>query len=194
MIMANSTPVLEVIKFSVWFFILILIAILSDVVLHQFGLVWIGRYFGLAGSLIIVLSFMYSMRKRGLIKQGNIRKLLYYHEIACWTGSLFVLIHAGVHFSAIIPWIALAMVLLNLASGFVGRYLLKESGQMLSVLEAEYKANGLSVEEIKDKLFWESLTFSLMKKWKKFHLPIAFMLLITALIHIVSILFFINEY
>ncbi len=35
----------------------------GDFVLHQFNLVWVGRYLGIAGTLIIFVSLYYSARK-----------------------------------------------------------------------------------------------------------------------------------
>jgi hypothetical protein len=54
--------------------------LLIDAVLHLLNVVWIGRYLGIAGTLIIIGSFGYSLRKRKLITTGNPVTLLRTHE------------------------------------------------------------------------------------------------------------------
>src|SRR5512137_3012694 len=78
----------------------------GDWLLHRLNLVWIGRYLGIPGTLLIVGSLIYSLRKRKLMTSGSPQSLLRLHEISAWLGSLMVLIHAGVHFNAILPWLA----------------------------------------------------------------------------------------
>jgi hypothetical protein len=38
-----------------------------------------------------------------------------------WLGSLMVLIHAGIHFNAILPWLATIAMGVNVISGMVGK-------------------------------------------------------------------------
>ena len=54
----------EVVPFVLMFGSLIALTVISDALLHQFELVWIGRYLGIPGTILILLSFFYSMRKR----------------------------------------------------------------------------------------------------------------------------------
>ena len=59
-----------VIPFLLMFGTLILATLVSDALLHQFGLAWVGRWLGIPGTLLILASFLYSMRKR---KNAKIR-------------------------------------------------------------------------------------------------------------------------
>ncbi len=61
----------EVIPFAMMFGGLILATVITDTLLHQFDLVWIGRWLGIPGTILILLSFFYSMRKRKMISCGN---------------------------------------------------------------------------------------------------------------------------
>jgi hypothetical protein len=79
-----------------------------DAALHAAGLGWVGRYLGIPGSLLILLSLSYSLRKRGRIHRGSPRTLLAFHQWAGWAGASLVLVHAGLHFEAILPWVATA--------------------------------------------------------------------------------------
>ena len=52
----------EVLPFLAMFGALILATFVADALLHQFELVWIGRWLGIPGTILILLSFFYSMR------------------------------------------------------------------------------------------------------------------------------------
>ncbi len=96
----------EVLPFFGSFAALALIALALDGLLHLFDLLWVGRWLGIPGTLLIIGSTAYSLRKRKLIQSGHPAKLLRWHELLAWLGSLLVLVHAGVHFNAILGWLA----------------------------------------------------------------------------------------
>ena len=48
----------EVLPFLLMFGSLILATIVSDALLHYFDLVWVGRYLGIPGTLLILVSFL----------------------------------------------------------------------------------------------------------------------------------------
>ena len=54
----------EVLPFLLSMFALVAAALLADAVLHWYDAVWIGRYLGIPGTLLILGSFGYSLRKR----------------------------------------------------------------------------------------------------------------------------------
>ena len=83
--------------------------------------VWVGRYLGIPGTILILGSLVYSLRKRKYIRSGNPKTLLTLHEIGTWLGSAMVLIHAGIHFNAILPWLATIAMGVNVISGLVGK-------------------------------------------------------------------------
>ncbi|WP_296700038.1 hypothetical protein [Thiocapsa sp. UBA6158] len=93
----------EVLPFLVMFGSLIVATAMTDALLHALDLYWIGRYLGIPGTFLILLSFGYSMRKRKLIRFSQPKRLLQLHEILAWLGVLMILVHAGVHVYAILP-------------------------------------------------------------------------------------------
>jgi len=181
---------LKVLPFLGYFVVLMALAILGDFALHQFDLVWVGRYLGIPGTLLIPLSLIYSLRKRKIIRSGNPRLLLRMHEIFTWLGTLMILVHAGVHFNAILPWLALIAMLINVISGMTGRYLLDRSRRHLTGMHEKYSMRGLSKIEAEKELFWDAVTFDLMEKWRSVHFPISFAFAVLAVGHIVSIFLF----
>ena len=180
----------KVVPFLKLFGALILATIITDALLHQFELVWIGRWLGIPGTIIILLSFFYSMRKRKLISFGKPKTLLTLHETLTWTGALMILVHAGIHIYTILPWLALIAMLVTVISGMIGKYLLDRSHRFLAEKKEVYSQQGLSEQEIEKKLFWDATTFDLMKKWRAVHLPITLVFAVLGITHILSIFLF----
>lgn len=173
-----------------WYALLIGSALGTDFLLHRIGWYSAGRYLGIAGSAVLVSSFAYSLRKRQILKRGSPKRLLALHEMLSWIGVLMILVHAGVHFNALLPWLAVAAMLVAAASGFTGRYLLNEARQGLRSREAALKNQDLTADETDDRLFLDALTVDLMARWRSVHIPITVVFGILALLHIVSILVF----
>jgi hypothetical protein len=188
--MTKSLFRVEVLPFLAMFALLLAAAMLGDWLLHKFNLVWVGRYLGIPGVLIILLSFTYSLRKRKVITVGTPRGLLRLHEFMTWFGSMIILIHAGIHFNAILPWLAVAGMLINVISGLTGKFLLERSQRHLAEAREQHQMRGLSKEEIEQAMFWDSITFDLMRQWRVVHLPITLVFAVLSIGHIVSVLVF----
>jgi len=180
----------EIVPFIGQFSLLLVGSYVGDLVLHFLHLQWVGRWLGIPGSILIILSFLYSLRKRKIIKFGNPKFLLKMHETLTWVGSLLVLVHAGIHFNTILPWLATAGLMLNVLSGMVGQRLLHRSKVHLLEMEETYRLKGMSKTEIDQEIFWESVTYDLMTKWRVIHFPISLAFTVLALGHILTILMF----
>ncbi len=162
----------------------------GDYFLHRLNLVWVGRYLGILGTLLIIGSFYYSLRKRKYVTSGDPKTLLKMHEFSAWLGSLMVLIHAGVHFNAILPWLATVAMSVNVVSGMVGKLLLQRSRQYVQGEREHFQLRGLSKPEVEQALFWDAVTLDAMTHWRKVHIPIFVVFAVLALGHIVSIFLF----
>ncbi|ACB33406.1 conserved hypothetical protein [Leptothrix cholodnii SP-6] len=180
----------EVLPSVLAFVALVVAALLIDAVLHVLDAVWIGRYLGIAGTLLILGSFRYSLRKRKLIRSGQPMQLLRRHEYLAWLGSLLILVHAGIHFNAILGWLAIVAMLVNVGSGLTGKYLLERSRRRLDEARQRLRQQGLSADELEDRMYWDSLTFDVVKKWRLVHFPITLAFGVLALGHIVAVFLF----
>ena len=149
----------------------------GDYLLHRLNLVWIGRYLGIPGTLLIITT-------------GNPKTLLTLHEIGTWLGSLMVLLHAGVHFNAILPWLATVAMGVNVISGMVGKLLLARSRSYVQAQREQYQLGGLSRPEVERAVFWNAVTLDAMAKWRKVHIPIFIVFAVLSLGHIISIFLF----
>lgn len=185
-----SLLVREVAPFLAMFAALIGAAILLDAGLHLADLVWVGRYLGIPGTLLILFSFVYSLRKRKFIAFGKTKTFLTVHQVSTLAGAVMVLVHAGIHVYALLPWLALAAMLVNVISGLTGQFLLARSRRYLEEGRAAYADQGLSEESIEKRLFRDATAFELMKKWRAVHLPITLAFAVAALAHILSIFLF----
>lgn len=166
------------------------VALGTDALLHLSGQVWIGRYLGIPGVLLILASSGYSMRKRKLIASGKPVNLLRWHERLAWAGSLLILVHAGIHFNAWLGWLAVWAMLINVASGLTGKFLMTRSRQRLGTIRADLRAEGLSDEAVAEKTHWDSLTYNAVKQWRTIHVPITLAFAGLALAHIIAIFLF----
>ncbi|MCW9035417.1 MAG: hypothetical protein OQK35_07590 [Alphaproteobacteria bacterium] len=188
--MDKSLLRLQVLPFLTQFVVLIAATIVGDFILHLYDLIWVGRYLGIPGTIFILLSLFYSLRKRKFIRSGSPRVLLKMHEIFTWLGALMILVHAGVHFNAILPWLALGAMVVNVISGMIGQYLLARSRQHIAGKQEKYRMHGLSKEETEKELFWDAVTFDLMAKWRAAHFPISYAFAVLSIGHIVSVFLF----
>jgi hypothetical protein len=172
------------------YLLLIVMSLGLDRGLHALGMVWVGRYSGAVGTALILLSFAYSLRKRKMIGFGSAQTLLDLHEVMCWVGSVLILVHAGIHFNALLPWIATLILLIVVASGFTGKVLLAACRTQVREREHELRSQGLEEEEIRGRLLLASLAVDVMRKWRSVHLPLTALLAAVVAIHAVSLLIF----
>jgi hypothetical protein len=180
----------EVVPFFLSLIVLAAAALLCDAALHLLDIVWVGRWLGIPGTLLILASLGYSLRKRKLIQSGQPATLLRFHEYLAWAGSLLVLVHAGIHFNAILGWLAVWAMLINVGSGLTGKFLLARSRQRMDEARQRLRGRGLSEVELENRLYWDSLTFDAVRKWRVVHFPITLAFSVLATAHIVAILLF----
>jgi len=177
----------EVLPFLASLLALGALALLLDALLHLLNAVWVGRYLGIPGVLLILGSFGYSLRKRKLIQAGKPVDLLRLHQRMAWAGSLLVLVHAGIHFNAILGWLAIWAMLINVASGLTGKFLLQRARRRLEEARETMRKQGLTPEQLEDSTYWDTLTFDVVKQWRAVHFPIAFAFGVLALAHITAV-------
>ena len=180
----------EIFPFYFRLVVLAVVTLFVDLVLHLTDLVWIGRYLGIPGVILILLSFGHSLRKRGMIKSDNPIRLLRLHEWLAWIGSTLILVHAGIHFNAVLGWLAVGAMAINITSGLTGKYLVLRSQRWMKQTKADLRGAGLTDTEIEQQLFWDSMAAKWVRKWRSIHLPIALAFGVLATAHILSTFLF----
>lgn len=180
----------QVLPFTLLLGLLAAATLAGDYLLHRLNLVWVGRYLGIPGTLLIMGSLVYSLRKRKYMTSGNPKSLLKMHEFSAWLGSLMVLIHSGIHFSAILPWLATIAMGVNVVSGLIGKMLLNRSRRHVQGERDHFALRGLSKTEVEQAVFWDAVMLDAMTQWRQVHIPIFIVFAVLALGHIVSIFLF----
>ena len=188
--MALKFTINKVLPFILLYLALIVSAAVIHFYIHSSGLKWTLRYLGIAGTGLIIISFVYSLRKRKIVNFGKAKSLLNLHELLAWAGSLLILLHAGFEFDSVIPRMAVIAMLIVVASGITGKYLLKQARESIKQKREELKAKNLSEEEIEKELFALSLIADKMQLWRNVHIPLTVIFAAFALLHIITILLF----
>ncbi len=165
-------------------------AMAGNSLLHSYDLVWAGRYLGIPGTLLIIVSLVYSLRKRKYFAAGSPKSWLAMHEITAWLGSLMVLIHSGIHFNAILPWLATAAMAINVISGMAGKVLLNRAREHVQGRRQTYEERGMGRVQAERAVFWDAVMLDAMAQWRRVHIPIFIAFVVLALGHIVSIFLF----
>ncbi len=94
------------------------------------------------------------------------------------------------HVDSILPWLALIALLVNVASGMTGQYLLERSRRHLASRRDAYTQQGLNGEAVEREIFWDAITLDLMKQWRRVHFPITLAFAVLGLAHILSMFLF----
>jgi len=103
-----------------------------------------------------------------------------------WTGSLLVLVHVAIHFNSILAWLAIGAMIINVASGLTGKFLLGRPRRRLDDARQHMRAQGLTSQQQTDRTYWDSLTFDAVKQWRSVHCPITLVFAALAVVHVVA--------
>jgi hypothetical protein len=180
----------HVLPFTLLLGLLAAATLAGDYLLHRLNLVWVGRYMGIPGTLLIIGSLYYSARKRKWVTTGDPKTCSKCTSSALGWARLMVLIHAGIHFNAILPWLATVAMGVNVISGMVGKMLLSQSRQHVQGEREHFQLRGLSKKEVEQAVFWDAVALGAMAQWRKVHIPIFIVFAVLALGHIFSIFLF----
>ncbi|MBF0620944.1 MAG: hypothetical protein HQL54_03375 [Magnetococcales bacterium] len=180
----------ETFRHLAFFALMIVTALTVDWGLHFTGHLDWGREAGYVGTGLLVVSFLYSARKRKWIQRGRPPLLLRLHETLSWIGAMLILVHGGIHFNALLPWVTMAAMMIAVASGLTGKYLFKKSRTIVSERRKTLREKGMDIETIDAHLYWDALLVGMMKKWRIVHIPITITFALLVLLHIVTVLIF----
>jgi len=113
------------------------------------GGLW-GHGYGIVGSSMILLLFLYSLRKRNFIglRFGKIRNWLNVHIFFGIMGPLIITLHTAGKFHGLVS-ISYFSMLAVMISGFIGRYIYiqiprDDEGDQMAVEEIEQKSHGIT--------------------------------------------------
>ena len=149
------------------------------------------RLLGYAGVVALLLSFLYSLRKRKtMITAGSIPAWLTVHEILNVAGSFIVFLHSGCHGHALVPFTVFVIMLVSFVSGVVGRYIYQQAKGGLVAEKERLQAKGLSDKEIGDQLALLAMASRALGRWREIHMPMVFALFFFIIYHVLSVAYF----
>jgi hypothetical protein len=100
-----------------------------------------GSALAIAGAGLMLVPLAYTIAKRGFgVRGSTLRAFLTVHIYAALVGALLALVHTGHKFDNPLGVLLTAMMLIVVLSGFVGRYLLRDTARHLSEKRKELAA------------------------------------------------------
>lgn len=155
-----------------------------------FGHTQIGHIVGWAGLGVILLVFVYSVKKRFVRKAGWPKGWFWVHKIAGVLGPVLILIHAGPHFHALIPILALLAMVIVVVSGVIGVAVHRKAVVLLKDTRSELLSEGLSKDDVEDRLHDLASGEEAFRVWQIIHTPMVMLFLALVIAHVLGVLYF----
>lgn len=166
-------------------------AIFLEIFLDFTGMESFKHVIGMTGTILIVISIIYTLRKRKFVfKFGYVKRWLIAHEWLAIIGTGLIFVHGGFHGHALVPLLTTGVMFVTVVSGLTGRYLFLQVSEELMLQKKEMEKRGMAKEEIENALLSLIVAHKLMKHWRTVHIPIVFILALTVTFHILSALYY----
>lgn len=166
-------------------------SIFLGTILDYTGFERLHHLIGTIGTSLILISIVYSLRKRKIVlKSGNLKLWLTAHEWLAIVGTGLVFIHGGFYGHAVVPLITTGVMFVTVVSGLTGRYLYLHVSKELMSQKKEMEEKGRAKNEIENTLSSLVVTHGVMKHWRTVHIPIVFALAMTVTYHVLSALYY----
>jgi len=166
-------------------------AVLLRMLLDEVGLEPLRHIVGTAGSILLLVSFVYSLRKRKILfKSGGIKHWLIVHEWLAIVGAGFIFVHGGFYAHAIVPLLTSCVMFVAVVSGLTGRHLYLYANEELRQRKRELEEKGLTSKEVDESVSLLIMASGIMKHWRTVHIPIVVVLAFMAIFHVVSALYY----
>ena len=159
----------------------------------EFGHSRRGHLLGWVGLLVLLTVFIYPLKKRyapEAPRRGWLQPWFRVHMMAGVLGPVLILIHAGAHFHALVPVLALGALALVAVSGIVGQTLHSLAIRQLNQQWRELHEQGVSETEIEERLAEQAAQEEAFRFWQLVHAPLTIPFVALTLLHIIGALFF----
>ncbi len=156
----------------------------------QFGHTQRGHVVGWIGLAVMLTVFVYSIKKRYGRKAGWPKGWFRVHQVAGIVGPLLILIHAGLHFHALVPMLALLAMGVVVVSGVVGVAVHRKALSLLNTTRKQLLRQGLAREDIEDQLYDLASGEETFRIWQMIHAPMVMLFLALVITHILGALYF----
>lgn len=155
-----------------------------------FGHTQSGHLAGWLGLGVLLTAFVYSIKKRQPPKRGWPAGWFVAHQVAGALSPFIILVHSGPHFHALVPLLAFITMVIAATSGMIGLLVHRKAIRQLNDTRKTLVSQGLSKDEIEDRLFELASEAEMFRFWQTIHVPMAFIFMFLLLVHIGGALFF----
>lgn len=155
-----------------------------------FGHTQKGHIVGWIGLAVILLVFIYPLKKRYRRKAGWPRGWFRVHQVAGVAGPVLIFVHAGPHFHALMPVLAMLAMVIVVLSGVLGLAAHRKALHLLEEKRKELLRQGLSQEDVEDQLYDLASSEETFRVWQIIHAPMVAMFLALVATHIIGALYF----
>lgn len=149
-----------------------------------------GHLMGWVGLGVILLVFVYPIRKRLSRNDRWPRGWFQVHMTAGVIGPILIVLHSGAHLHAIVPQVALAAMAVVVVSGIVGQGVHYLALRTLNDRRRELHEEGLTPDEIDVRLRGMAAQEEGFRLWQAVHAPMTLMFLVLTAVHVIGALYF----
>jgi hypothetical protein len=155
-----------------------------------FGHTQAGHAAGWAGLVLTLSVFGYSVKKRSGPRAAWPKGWFLLHQMMGVAGPSLILIHSGSHLHALVPILALLAMGVTVVSGVVGVVVHRKALSLMKSQRAELLCQGLSSDEVDDRLYDLAASEKAFRTWRIIHVPMSVIFLVLTILHIIGALYF----
>lgn len=158
----------------------------------QFGHTQQGHILGWIGLAVMLSVFGYSIKKR----QSQAQKTAWpkgwflLHQGAGVLAPILILVHAGPHFHALVPMLALVSMGIVALTGVIGVAVHRKALSLLKTERQDLLQQGLRPEEIEAQLDDLVCSSERFRVWQLIHVPMVIVFLVLLTAHVGGALYF----
>jgi hypothetical protein len=149
-----------------------------------------GHLVGWAGLGVILLVFVYPIKKRVSRNDRWPRGWFQVHMAAGVIGPLVIVLHSGVHVHALVPLLAMAALVIVVVSGIVGQGVHYLALRTLNEQRRQLYDEGIGPDEIELRLHRMAAQEEAFRLWQAIHAPMTLMFLVLTALHVMGALYF----
>ncbi|MDP1948416.1 MAG: hypothetical protein Q8L77_13050 [Nitrospirota bacterium] len=156
----------------------------------SFGHTRQGHVTGWIGLAVILLVFLYPIRKRAGQNRMWPRGWFQIHMVAGVVGPLLIVLHAGAHLHALVPILAMVSMGIVALSGIIGQAVHYLALRTLNEERRQLLEQGVSPGEAEVRLHDVASREETFRVWQLIHAPMTLLFMVLVVLHVVGAMFF----
>ena len=157
---------------------------------RPFGHTQMAHLLGWLGVGCMGVTFVYPWKRWRHPNQVWPKRWFQAHMVFGILGPVIIFIHAGAHFHAWVPILALVAMVLVVLSGIVGQWLHFWAFQLLYERRHQLAFEGMEEEAIEARLHDLVFEEEILRWWRCLHGPLSWSFVVLTIVHIIGALFF----